>query len=153
MFLTWFLHWGEDNYVTVDITLDHLSIFCLGRVITLILWIPLCTSLPTFPLSLKVKGMFSSHFTLNFCKFLFHSPQFLPRMSNSDGLNTRNAQFSLSERVAYVHCILTTSASSTISSQEAEFATSAVRLVIKTLFNFSNLCLGHQAKQLNPSGC
>ncbi len=58
-------------------------------------------------------------------------------MLDSEGFNAGNSQFSLSERVAHVCHSLTTSASSTISQQEAEFAISAVRLVIKAFFIIS----------------
>ena len=59
-------------------------------------------------------------------------------MSNSEGFNAGNSQFSLSERVAHVCCSLTTSTSSTISRQEAEFAASAVRSVIKSFSQSSS---------------
>ena len=63
-------------------------------------------------------------------------------MSDSEGFNAGNSQFSLSERVARIHHTLTMSASSTISCQEAEFAASAVRFVFKLpLTFFFSICL------------
>ncbi len=57
------------------------------------------------------------------------------KMSNPEEYTAGNAQFSLSERVLCMHCAFTTTGSTTIMHQEAEFAASAIRLVIQT-FSF-----------------